>query len=315
MGSSWRRRMGLPCRLTTEAERELVEVEARLARLADEAGEPSDAGRLRALAARRRALDRLLTARDALADSARSAGDGLDLATLRGEARGLDLDFVRAEAADVAARLEAVDARVEAAIREQVRAEAALRDGERDDAAGAVARREAAVADLHEAAGRYVELKVARELLAAGVRVVREESQAPLVRDAGALFARMTLGEFEGVAADVDDRGVPVVVGIRSDGSGPRSVAAMSDGARDQMFLAFRLASLAAYCAAAEPLPFVGDDLLVHFDDDRAEATLDLLAGFGERTQVLLFTHHRSVRDVAARLEREGRATVVDVAP
>jgi uncharacterized protein YhaN len=51
------------------------------------------------------------------------------------------------------------------------------------------------------------------------------------------------------------------------------------------------------YCAVAEPLLFIADDLPVHFDDDRSVATMTLLAELGRTTQVLLFTHHRSVRD------------------
>jgi uncharacterized protein YhaN len=73
----------------------------------------------------------------------------------------------------------------------------------------------------------------------------------------------------------------------------------MSDGTRDQLFLAFRIASIEQYCAAAEPLPFIADDLLVHFDDERSAATLELLGKLAQTTQVLLFTHHASVRDMA----------------
>jgi uncharacterized protein YhaN len=85
----------------------------------------------------------------------------------------------------------------------------------------------------------------------------------------------------------------------------------MSDGTRDQLFLAFRLASLENYGAATEPLPFIADDVLVHFDDDRSAATLELLAEFGRRNQVLLFTHHRSVRDLAEPLAARGLANIV----
>jgi uncharacterized protein YhaN len=45
----------------------------------------------------------------------------------------------------------------------------------------------------------------------------------------------------------------------------------------------------------------VADDVLVHFDDARARATLETLAQFSRRTQVLLFTHHeRIARDAEA---------------
>lgn len=68
------------------------------------------------------------------------------------------------------------------------------------------------------------------------------------------------------------------------------------------MFLAFRLASIEQYGKAGEPIPFIADDILVHFDDARAVATLELLAQFAKTNQVILFTHHQSVRDAAKAL-------------
>ena len=141
---------------------------------------------------------------------------------------------------------------------------------------------------------------------------VRSEQQDPLVSRAGELFASTTRGEFSAIDTDIDDKGLPVVVGRRQSGAAV-PVAAMSDGTRDQLFLAFRLASLENYSASTEPLPFVADDILVHFDDERSAATLDLLARFAETNQVLLFTHHKNVRDDARRLEAQGSATIVEI--
>jgi DNA repair exonuclease SbcCD nuclease subunit len=100
--------------------------------------------------------------------------------------------------------------------------------------------------------------------------------------------------------------------GKRANGE-TESVARLSDGTRDQLFLAFRFASLESYGESAEPLPFVADDILVHFDGARARATLELLADFGKRNQMLLFTHEESVRDAAAELVKEGRANLVEL--
>jgi hypothetical protein len=58
----------------------------------------------------------------------------------------------------------------------------------------------------------------------------------------------------------------------------------------------------------------LADDILVHFDDARAKATLGLLATFGAQNQVLLFTHHESVRDAATELVKGGLASIVELA-
>jgi len=44
----------------------------------------------------------------------------------------------------------------------------------------------------------------------------------------------------------------------------------------------------------------LADDILVKFDDDRAAATLGVLANLAARTQVLLFTHHLRLVDLAS---------------
>ena len=68
-------------------------------------------------------------------------------------------------------------------------------------------------------------------------------------------------------------------------------VEGLSDGTRDQLFMALRLATISGSQESAEPMPLVLDDVLVHFDTERAKATLEVLAEFSKRTQVLLFTH------------------------
>jgi uncharacterized protein YhaN len=156
-----------------------------------------------------------------------------------------------------------------------------------------------------------MEVILARELLRLAIEQVRRDWQDPLIARASDVFAATTNGAFDRIGCEVDD-GQPIVVGRRAGGR-TVGISSMSDGTRDQLFLAFRLASLEQYCAAAEPLPFIADDLLVNFDDDRTQATLELLAELGKTTQVLLFTHHRVVRDAAARLVAGERACVVDL--
>lgn len=87
----------------------------------------------------------------------------------------------------------------------------------------------------------------------------------------------------------------------------------MSDGTRDPLFLEFRLAHIEQYCASAEPLPFIADDLLVHFDDARSTATLELLSELGKKNQVLLFTHHQSVQEIALAMARCGKVSLVEL--
>ena len=73
----------------------------------------------------------------------------------------------------------------------------------------------------------------------------------------------------------------------------------MSAGTEDQLYLALRLASLERYFNNHPPIPFILDDILVNFDDERAVATLKILADLSHRTQVIFFTHHRHIVEIA----------------
>jgi uncharacterized protein YhaN len=91
------------------------------------------------------------------------------------------------------------------------------------------------------------------------------------------------------------------LVGVRPDGRTTLGVRAMSDGTRDQLYLALRIASLEHHLDTSPPLPFIVDDILVQFDDARAAAALQVLAALSDRTQVIFFTHHQHLIDVARR--------------
>jgi uncharacterized protein YhaN len=88
-------------------------------------------------------------------------------------------------------------------------------------------------------------------------------------------------------------------VGVRSGGGNIVTVEWMSDGTADQLYLALRLAGLDTYLNNNEPLPLIVDDILIMFDDDRAAATLQVLAELSHKTQVIFFTHHRHLVELA----------------
>jgi uncharacterized protein YhaN len=159
---------------------------------------------------------------------------------------------------------------------------------------------------------QWTEMTLARDLLKEAISRVRAEHQDPLISRAGEFLRLTTKEAFVGVTAEVDDEGDPVVVACRDDLSRV-TIREMSDGVRDQLFLAFRLASIERYAGAAEAIPFILDDILVNFDDDRSSATLALLAEFGRKNQVLLFTHHKSVRDAAGTLPRSAAVQIIDL--
>ena len=81
----------------------------------------------------------------------------------------------------------------------------------------------------------------------------------------------------------------------------------MSEGTRDQLYLALRLAALERYLEEHEPMPLILDDLLITFDNERTKAILPQLAILAERTQVFLFTHHEHLVELCRQTLGEER--------
>jgi uncharacterized protein YhaN len=136
-------------------------------------------------------------------------------------------------------------------------------------------------------------------LLSREIERYREENQAPLLASSSSLFARLTLGSFAGVKAGFDDKDRPCLRCVRADGQTEVDVTGLSDGTRDQLYLSLRLASLLRRAELAEPMPLVLDDVLIQLDDQRAAAALAVLAEVSRKMQVLFFTHHARLVDLA----------------
>jgi ABC-type lipoprotein export system ATPase subunit len=89
-----------------------------------------------------------------------------------------------------------------------------------------------------------------------------------------------------------------VLIAITADGS-RRRVQELSDGTREQLFLALRLAAIERHVATAEAVPVLFDDVLLESDDDRARRILAALAELAQQTQVIVLTHHRHLVEIA----------------
>jgi uncharacterized protein YhaN len=147
---------------------------------------------------------------------------------------------------------------------------------------------------------KYLQLRTASLVLQRAIERYREEHQDPVLQRAGRIFAQLTDSSFQGLDVDYDEQGNPVIAAIR--GGELVGAQGMSDGTQDQLYLALRLASIENFLEQGESMPFIGDDLLVNFDDYRAAAALRALAELAQRTQVILFTHHLSVVRLAQRI-------------
>jgi uncharacterized protein YhaN len=226
--------------------------------------------------------------------------DGKTLEELAAEAGDLDFDALPARIAAIDAdlgQLHAAELENHEATLRLKQARDAMEQG-RDAAASAQAM-ESALADIDDIAARYVPLRMAHTLLRAGIERFRRQQQGPLLLRAGQIFARLTEGRYDRLEVDEKENGDVFVVACQP-GGGTCPAEKLSEGTLDQLYLALRLAAIETDARATEPLPFIGDDLLVNFDDRRARAALRVLGEFADRvTQVILFTHHEHIAALA----------------
>ena len=176
-----------------------------------------------------------------------------------------------------------------------------LMDGS-DQAASFADQAQSILARINSDAEYYVRVKLASRILRDEIERYRADNQGPLVERASECFFMLTCGSFESLKTDYNDKDEPVLVGIRPNGDRVH-VEGMSSGARDQLYLALRLASLEKYMEESEPMPFIVDDILVDFDDKRSEAALIALSQLSKKTQVILFTHHSNVVEQAKKID------------
>lgn len=227
------------------------------------------------------------------------------LAGRRGSQSHQDFMEVLAQTDADQLRSEYANAKRELELLEQQRTEAVTRLGQlqerekslsrQQDAARLNLELESARAALRPLIDRYAAAVFARHLLESSLHHFQREHEPQMMSDIRELFEHLTLGEYVSVQRGWnDDQGLWV-----EDRRGAiKPPAALSRGTREQLYLAIRLAYIQHYCRESEPLPVVMDDVLVNFDQERAAATLKVLAEFSDEIQVLFLTCHRNMLDL-----------------
>ncbi len=281
----------------------LAQAERQVKDLGAEFGATGEPDVLAARLAAREATEREIRAqRDNLA----LVSDGMDEASLASEMEGFAADAVEIRLAEIARQSEE---RTDLA--RKIYAEQSAKKAEWEqlqESAGAEAAifaRESARAEIHEQARRWAALKLAALVVDAGLARHRAERKDPLLARAGALFSSLTEGRYAGLDQTFGEDG-ELRLSARRAGGEDLELRFLSEGARDQLYLALRLAFLEDYAARAEAPPFIGDDLFASFDDRRVAAGFHALASASATIQPILFTHHAHILSIAETALRGG---------
>ncbi len=239
-------------------------------------------------------------ARDKATLRLREIGRGASLETLVAELAALPPERFEAE------RL-AAESALTLTRQEEQEAAVALAELERrfaaDAAATAASEAAAGEAAIAAEAGRlldeYLLLRVASGMLGRALDRVEESAGLTGIQRIAAAFEAITDGAWT-VTAGENAKGETILRAAERAANEPsKLVDQLSEGTRDQLYLALRLVAIETHVATAPPLPFIADDILQTFDDGRARAAMRALVGLSQHVQVIVLTHHPHVLALA----------------
>lgn len=229
----------------------------------------------------------------------REDGVGLSIEALFAECDGTIGDQIPAELSSRAAEVEEVAKKIEEVLLNRADLKAEFdRLLAQDQAADFTQQAANVEAEIGETVETYVDLTLQETLLRQAVEVYRDRNQGPILGRAKGLFAQLTDGEYAGLRADVDEKNEPILIAEHRT-KGSLEISALSDSTVDALYLALRLAAIQEHNAMQEPLPFIADDLLLNLDNTRTAAAFRTLANIFASSQVLFFTHHAHMLEIA----------------
>lgn len=132
----------------------------------------------------------------------------------------------------------------------------------------------------------YAALDLAEQAMAEAARQMQSRF-APLVSlEAGKLLKALTGGRYTGIYFDREMRfSVQPAEDVER-----RALEYLSEGTKNQVYLAVRLAICRLALGEEDPCPLILDDVLLTFDDTRAKRAMKLLLDLSRERQILLFT-------------------------
>ncbi|WP_409332324.1 AAA family ATPase [Trujillonella humicola] len=236
----------------------------------------------------------------------RAAAPDLEVLALVEECAATEREVLAAACDSVRDEHDAAEQAQQAAL--ELQADARRRERELTSGPGAAelhARAQEQLAVLRERVERYVVARVQADVLRAELEAYERRHASPLLDEAGEILQRLTGGRY--VALGVVDRGESRGLEVVGADEERRTPDQLSEGTADQVFLALRLAGIAAQqrdrsAAGVPSLPVVLDDVLMTFDDERTAAALRVLAELSRQWQVIVLSHHAHIASLAREL-------------
>jgi uncharacterized protein YhaN len=158
---------------------------------------------------------------------------------------------------------------------------------------------------VNDGARRYLTLRAGIAAAEEALRLFRDRHRGAMMDRASEAFRLISRGAYRALTTAPNGQS-ETLIALGADG-GSKEAAQLSKGARFQLYLALRVAGYHELAKTRAPAPFVADDIMETFDHFRAEEALRLFAEMGRVGQVIYFTHHQHLAELAKAVSPEAR--------
>ena len=165
-------------------------------------------------------------------------------------------------------------------------------------------KRRAIFLEIEDKARRWLRIRAGIIATEFALRNYRDNHKSSMLAKTSDAFVTITRGAYSGLTTQADGAG-EILYGMPTDGGGARKADELSKGTQFQLYLALRIAGYREYASLRDPpsgVPFVADDIMEPFDDDRSEEAFGLLAKMAEVGQVIYLTHHQHLCAIAQKV-------------
>ncbi len=150
---------------------------------------------------------------------------------------------------------------------------------------------------IEEKATRHLQLRLALIAADAALKSYRDNHRSSMMQRASSAFSKISCGRYTKLETHQDGAKESLRV-IDTKGLAKESDQ-LSKGTRFQLYLALRIAGYYEYANTRPAVPFIADDIMETFDDERVEQTFSVLGDMAQVGQVIYLTHHKHLCDIA----------------
>ena len=154
--------------------------------------------------------------------------------------------------------------------------------------------------DLQEKLRTHLKNKYGIIALEHAIRKFRDTHKSEMMTLASQIFSKISCGNYKSLGTTMENK--KEILTVEPKEGGTMFSQNLSKGTRFQLYLALRIAGFYEIIKSNQSAPFLADDILETFDNERTAEALQVLEEMGKRCQVIYFTHHEHILDIARKV-------------